>query len=113
MNLYVAIKKNDLQNVKKYLKEENENNYNLILRYAILYGNLGIIKYLIENGANIHTSIDYPLRHAAKRGYFDVVKYLISCYSDIELKTLLFEVDNFYVKFLILEFFQKKFSKNI
>ncbi|MCK9596209.1 ankyrin repeat domain-containing protein [Candidatus Pacearchaeota archaeon] len=105
----------------------------LALRLAALNGHFEIVKYCIENGADIHAAYDNALRGSAKNGhfdvvkyciengadilaidhyimsiavnknYFDVVKYLIPLYPISELKELFSEIDNFYIKFLILE----------
>ena len=40
-------------------------------------GNLEEVKRLIENGADVHTCDNYPLRMAAIEGHLDIVKYLI------------------------------------
>lgn len=39
---------------------------------------LDIIKYLVEQGANIHTSRDWPLTVATERKYTEIVDYLSS-----------------------------------
>ena len=39
--------------------------------------NLDIIKYLVENGANIHTEKNYLLKAAAENGYLEIVKFLV------------------------------------
>lgn len=44
---------------------------------AVATGNLDIIKYLVEHGADIHIAHDFPLREASERGYLDIVKYLV------------------------------------
>ncbi len=49
------------------------------LRHAAEYGNLNIVKYLVEHGADIYVKkdTDDSLRWAAKRGNLEVVKYLV------------------------------------
>jgi ankyrin repeat protein len=44
---------------------------------AALYGNLPILKYLIEKGADIHIDHDIALRRAAEHGHLHILKYLI------------------------------------
>ena len=41
------------------------------------YGNLEVVKYLVEQGANIHADNDEALRWAAEDGHLEVVKYLV------------------------------------
>ena len=47
------------------------------LVYALQYGDLERVKYLIENGADIHAEDDDALQLSACFGHLDVVKYLI------------------------------------
>ena len=44
---------------------------------SIQNGHLDIIKYLIKQGANIHTNDDFALRYNASKGHLNIVKYLI------------------------------------
>ena len=53
------------------------------LRQASRNGHLEIVKYLIENGANIHAENDYALRWASNEGHLEVVKYLIKKGTDV------------------------------
>ena len=47
-----------------------------------LYGHLEVVKYLVEQGADIHAhdydGPDASLRMASENGHLDVVDYLIS-----------------------------------
>jgi hypothetical protein len=45
--------------------------------------NLETIKYLVNQGANIHAWNDTPLRWAARYGHIDVVRYLVGQGADI------------------------------
>ena len=47
------------------------------LRDACWNGHLEIVKYLVEQGANIHILDEAPLRDACFYGYFEIVKYLV------------------------------------
>jgi ankyrin repeat protein len=47
------------------------------LYWAAYYGYFDVVKYLVENGANIHACNDAALRYAARCGYLDIVKYLV------------------------------------
>ena len=51
---------------------------NRALRWASRYGYLGIVKYLVENGANIHAENDHALLWASANGQLEVVKYLVN-----------------------------------
>lgn len=46
------------------------------LRLASKWGHLKVVKYLVENGADIHAAYDVPMRAALKYERLDVVKYL-------------------------------------
>lgn len=46
-------------------------------------GNLEIAKYLVEHGANIHAGDERALRIASKNGHLNIVKYLVSLGADI------------------------------
>ena len=45
---------------------------------------LQVIKELVEEGVNIHTSNDYALIWAAENGYLDIVEYLVSKEVDVQ-----------------------------
>ena len=45
-------------------------------------GYLGVVKYLVGCGANIHTDEDGALRSASGEGHLEVVKYLVSQGAD-------------------------------
>ena len=47
------------------------------LSLACENGHLNVVKYLVENGANIHVGIERPLRSACREGHLKVVKYLV------------------------------------
>lgn len=46
------------------------------LRYAASFGNIEVIKYLHENGADLTVGCNHMLNMAAEKGYLEVVKYL-------------------------------------
>ena len=58
---------------------------NEALRFASLNGHLDIIKFLVSEGANIHTNNDYPLRWASRFGHLDIVKFLVSKGANIHV----------------------------
>jgi hypothetical protein len=55
------------------------------LRYASYYGHLEIVKYLVEQGADIHAMDDDALRWASYYGHLEVVKYLVEQGVDIHV----------------------------
>lgn len=78
--------------IHQYLLNLKEFNINIdeIFRVAIISNNLDIVKYLVENGANINASeiwfTTHPLRWASYKGHLDVVKYLIEKGANIHAK---------------------------
>jgi ankyrin repeat protein len=55
------------------------------LTHAVRFGYFEIVKYIIENGTNIHTEYDIALRTAAERGYLNIVKFLIENGADVHI----------------------------
>ena len=45
-----------------------------------------VVKYLVDNGADIHANDDCALRWAAEHGRLEVVKYLIDNGADIHAR---------------------------
>ena len=56
------------------------------LRRAAANGRLEVVKYLVDNGADIHANDDGALRWAAENGRLEVVKYLIDNGADIHAR---------------------------
>lgn len=56
-----------------------------ILIEAIAFGHLSIVKYLHMNGVDIHIYNEYPLRIAAYHGHLDIIRYLHENGADIQL----------------------------
>jgi ankyrin repeat protein len=56
---------------------------NYALRNAINHGNLPVIKFLVEKGANIHIWFDFPLKIAVKSNRLDIVEFLVEKGADI------------------------------
>jgi len=61
----------------RFFKEYANNSLNSLLADAAKAGELGIVKYLKEHGANIHSFDDYALGLASYNGHLSVVKYLV------------------------------------
>jgi ankyrin repeat protein len=53
----------------------NQEQLNKKLLKAIENSNLDIVKYLVEQGEDIHIDNDCPLRLSATNGDLDIVKY--------------------------------------
>ncbi len=60
----------------KYSKEEG-------LIFASEIGHLPVVKYLVENNADIHSRDDCALRWASEGGHFPLVKYLVEHNANI------------------------------
>ena len=55
----------------------------IALRWASKNGHLEVVKYLVENKANIHAQNDEALRLASENGHLEVVKYLVENKANI------------------------------
>ena len=56
---------------------------NKTIRCVCTRGDIQIMKYLIRNGADIHTDDDFALRFMSKVGNFNTIQYLILHGADI------------------------------
>ena len=60
------------------------------LMYAANHGHLDVLKYLIDNGADINSQDSefgtFPLKRAVEGGHIDCVQYLIAAGADINLR---------------------------
>jgi len=75
--------------IVKYLVENGANIHaknDQALRNASYYGDLEIVKYLVKNGADIHVRNDEALRNACYKGQLEVVKYLVKNGADIHVR---------------------------
>lgn len=73
----------------KYLVENNADIHayeDLAVRWAAGNGHLEIVKYLLEIGADIHVYDDLAVRWAAENGHLEVVKYLVKNGADIHAR---------------------------
>ena len=79
VKFFEAIKNNNLESVK-FLLEQGANLHagdDYALKLAAINGYLELVKYLLEQGANLHAENDDALRSAAVSGHLEVVKYLL------------------------------------
>jgi ankyrin repeat protein len=64
----------------KFLVENGANIHaddNLALRHAAMNGHLDVVRFLVENGADIHTCDDWAIQWAAGEGYLGIVQFFI------------------------------------
>ena len=81
-NMIILGKRHELSNIDvfKYLIKNGADIHtdnDYALRWSVVHGHLDIVKYLLENGANIHADNDYALRWSARNGHLDLIKYLL------------------------------------
>jgi ankyrin repeat protein len=85
LSIIQASKFGNVGAVKKLLKEgaDIHDDNDNALRWACNNGHLEVVKLLLENGADVHADNDDSLRLASKRGYLKIVKLLIQHGADI------------------------------
>lgn len=82
-----AAQEGELNLVEEAVKNGADvNRYGTALVDASNYGYLEIVKYLVEQGTNIHIYDELALRAASASGHLNVVKYLVSQGADISAK---------------------------
>ena len=84
--LYDSAAKGELDLVKHAWNETGGKYKQDCLIWAVWSENLDIIKYLVEQGATINNTGDYPLSYASLHGKLDIVKYLVEHGADIHAK---------------------------
>ena len=60
----------------------------MAVSFASKNGHLQVVKFLVENGADIHANDESALRHASKHGCLEVVKFLVE--NGIFIKNIVF-----------------------
>jgi ankyrin repeat protein len=58
-------------------------NDNGALVLSSYYGKIEVVKFLVENGADIHVLDDYALRMSSQNGFIEIVKFLINIGANI------------------------------
>ena len=123
--LFVVAAKGDLSKVKYILqKKKFDINYSsefdktTVLHWAAGSGNLLLVKYLIEQGAEISaTDVQekIPLHYAAQSGTLYIVKYLIDLGSNYAYKDINDRDPLFYAKkrahYLMIEYLEEKIEE--
>lgn len=74
MELVRATNRGDLYQVKELV--ENGVNPNWAIAQATRLGDVEILRYLIQHGANVHFISDEDLKVAYQRGYFPLYNYV-------------------------------------
>ena len=75
--------------VVKYLVEQGADIHeedDMVLQLASENGHRKVVEYLIEKGANIHANNDWALMVASRDGHLDVVEYLVESGADIHAR---------------------------
>lgn len=94
--LFTAIREKQVEEVQKILKRSKinldppsrANQVNKPLAYAAAYGNLDIVKLLLQKGADINGQVAYgdvPIIKAMEHGHTDIVEYLITNGADVNI----------------------------
>ena len=55
-----------------------------VLIHAVAENEFHLVKYAIENGANVEAWDNYCLRWASSEGFFEIVKYLVQQGADVQ-----------------------------
>ena len=94
MNIYKAVKNNDLDTIKHLLNDGFQTDSidtitsMTVLQYACVYGKFDIVKYLIETGADtniLSTHNLHSLHYANWNSNLEILKYLIENGADTKL----------------------------
>ena len=101
MTIFVACGNGDLDKVKKFIDsgvyvDESDGTYNNTpLFYAVYNNHIGVVKYLLDNGANINhfcTSNNTALIWAFNGRYKKMIRYLIL--RGAKIKSYILQIDN-------------------
>jgi ankyrin repeat protein len=82
-NLIEACVHKNIVGVQYFVDKSNDKDE--ALKYAVIYGHLEIVKYLIEKGADVDSNDGYALCQYAKNGDFDMIKYLIEHNANVNI----------------------------
>ena len=89
ISLSKMINYQNILEISEFLDENNSadvKRIQMLLNKAIEAGRLEIVKYFVENGADVNSRDGdyYPLMIACRNGYLEIVKYLIDNGADIK-----------------------------
>jgi ankyrin repeat protein len=97
------------EQIKKFLKtglgveysfsDISSINGGLMLAFCADGGKTEYVRYLIENGANIHYQDDYAFRYSVKCNYIEIVKLLLDV--GIDIKDVGISLQRFHIPYVI------------
>jgi ankyrin repeat protein len=78
MTLFEAVRKGNLEEVKRLLSEGADVHYenNFAIKSSCYFGHLEVVKLLVEHGANFHDDNDKAVKLANDNGHKEIVNYL-------------------------------------
>lgn len=79
--LYSAV--SNLDTLKALINSLSKENINMALTIAASNGYLDSFKFLLEEGADIHTHYNYAIRWSAAHGHLEIVKLILEKVADI------------------------------
>lgn len=80
---YIESKKGRIDQILVAINKGDKNKDTIYaLSWASYYGNLNVVKYLVENGVDLRAENDYSVRAASQNGRLKVVKYLVENGAD-------------------------------
>jgi hypothetical protein len=104
LKLARMVKEGDLEGVIEYLDRKKRSVLdNYALRWSARCGHLNIVKYLVEDGVDIHSWDDKALCLSVYYRKFDVVEYLLS--KGASIYSAVIHCDNIEVKRDLCEYF--------
>ena len=70
---------------ERLIKLKDIKNINDTMIYSAEYGNIILVKWCFKNMADIHYKTDYAFRYAVRNDYFGIVKFLIDKGADVHV----------------------------
>ena len=69
----------------EFLLSQRASVVNIAFALACRNGHLSVVKFLVDNGADIHAKDNLPIQWACERGHYGIVKYLYEKGADIHV----------------------------